>query len=187
MADAKILMHLVDRPDNAEHIADDVAVVKQIIAVSQLIARKLQSEKRYLARLEGRHRLNNAPVMLDMIVTVKERIVPALRRHAYINLCPHTAEDEAALKGKVLIYFANPRVGQKGSDVSARDSTRKIVAASRQLEALQSILSSLGVSPLGTAEQQPIQNNRVNTAYWTPKNTIVRDVLNEIGNQHRHP
>ena len=76
--------------------------------------------------------------------------------------------------------------GQKGSDVSARDSTRKIVAASRQLEALQSILRALGVSPISSSEQPPIQNNRVNTAHWTPKNTIVRDVLNEIGNQHRH-
>ena len=53
MADARILMHMVDRPDIAEVVADDVAVVKQIIAVSQLVARKLQSEKRYLARLEG--------------------------------------------------------------------------------------------------------------------------------------
>ena len=53
MADARILMHMVDRPDIAEVVADDIAVVKQIIAVSQLVARKLQSEKRYLARLEG--------------------------------------------------------------------------------------------------------------------------------------
>ena len=53
MADARILMHMTDRPDIAELIADDVAVVKQILAVSQLVARKLQSEKRYLARLEG--------------------------------------------------------------------------------------------------------------------------------------
>ena len=53
MADARILMHMVDRPDIAELVADDIAVVKQIIAVSQLVARKLQSEKRYLARLEG--------------------------------------------------------------------------------------------------------------------------------------
>lgn len=77
--------------------------------------------------------------------------------------------------------------GQKGSDVSARDSTRKIVAASRQLEALQSILKALGVPHINpNVEHPPIQNNRVNKAYWTPKNTIVRDVLNEIGNQHRH-
>ena len=76
--------------------------------------------------------------------------------------------------------------GQKGSDVSARESTRKIVAASRQLEALQSILNALGVAPASSTQQPPIQNNRVNEAYWTPKNTIVRDVLNEIGNQHRH-
>ena len=77
--------------------------------------------------------------------------------------------------------------GQKGSDVSARESTRKIVAASRQLEALHSILQALDVPLLSTGSiQTPMKNNRVNKAYWTPKNTIVRDVLNEIGNQHRH-
>ena len=53
MADARILMYMTERPEIAELVADDIAVVKQIIAVSQLVARKLQSEKRYLARLEG--------------------------------------------------------------------------------------------------------------------------------------
>lgn len=74
--------------------------------------------------------------------------------------------------------------GQKGSDVSAREATRKIVAASRQLNALHSILDTLG-QPMHNDSflQTPMRNNKVNKAYWTPKNTIVRDVLNEIGNQ----
>lgn len=54
MADARILTTMVSEPEVAELVADDIAVVKQILAVSQLVARKLQSEKRYLARLEGR-------------------------------------------------------------------------------------------------------------------------------------
>ena len=54
MADAKILLQLVDKPWIAAQIADDVAVVKQIGSVSQLVTRRLQSERRYLARLEGK-------------------------------------------------------------------------------------------------------------------------------------
>lgn len=53
MSDARILIQLVSESLSAEHIADDVAVVKQIASVSQLVTRRLQSEQRYLARLEG--------------------------------------------------------------------------------------------------------------------------------------
>lgn len=53
MADARILLLMVGRPHIAAAIADDIAVVRQIAAVAQLVTRKLQSEKRYLARLEG--------------------------------------------------------------------------------------------------------------------------------------
>lgn len=53
MADARILMLLLRRPALAARFAEDSAVVRQTAAVSQLVARKLQNERKYLARLEG--------------------------------------------------------------------------------------------------------------------------------------
>ena len=53
MADARVLMLMVGRPDIAAIVAEDAAVTRQLLSVAQLVDRKLQNEKRYLARLEG--------------------------------------------------------------------------------------------------------------------------------------
>lgn len=68
--------------------------------------------------------------------------------------------------------------GQKGSDRSAKEATRKVVAATRQLAALEAVLNALGARiPLGK-EDAAVGREGVKCI---GKNTIVRDVLNEIG------
>ncbi len=76
--------------------------------------------------------------------------------------------------------------GQKGSDVSAKEATRKIVSASRQLQALQALLTAVGAPVLSGKEDSPQRGGPKSArASWVPRNTVVRDALNEIGNQAR--
>jgi len=76
--------------------------------------------------------------------------------------------------------------GQKGSDASAKEATRKIVSASRQLQVLQAILTTVGVPILSGKEESPQKGGAKSArASWVPRNTVVRDALNEIGNQAR--
>lgn len=67
--------------------------------------------------------------------------------------------------------------GEKGSDVSAREATRKMVAARRQLLGLHQVLTALpGVAPakeLAAAAAEAADGLRAHA----PRNTIVRSVL----------
>jgi len=84
--------------------------------------------------------------------------------------------------------------GQKGSDVSAREATRKLVAATKQMHALHAILQDVHASEFGPQNaseatdkklQSSDQNARSAAAAagpWAAKNTIVRDVLHELTN-----
>lgn len=77
--------------------------------------------------------------------------------------------------------------GQKGSDVSAREATKKLVAATKQIHALQAVLQDIHVvSPDAVAKLQAPDENAKSVAAeagpWAAKNTIVRDVLNELTN-----
>jgi hypothetical protein len=70
--------------------------------------------------------------------------------------------------------------------VSAKEATRKIVSASRQLQALQAILTAVGAPVLSGKEESPQRGGGKSVrASWVPRNTVVRDALNEIGNQAR--
>ena len=74
--------------------------------------------------------------------------------------------------------------GQKGSDASAKEATRKIVAATRQLQYLHAILAAVGMPvPSGKEESPPRGGAKSSRTSWVPRNTLVRDALNEIGNQ----
>ena len=83
---------------------------------------------------------------------------------------------------KILLF-----AGQKGSDVSAREATKKLVAATKQMHALQAVLQDIhGVT---AAMSQKLQASDENAKFeaaeagpWAAKNTIVRDVLNELTN-----
>ena len=67
--------------------------------------------------------------------------------------------------------------------MSAREATRKIVSATRQLQVLHKVLSNVGApAPNGGADESPLRS-KADRASWAPRNTIVRDALNEIGNQ----
>ncbi len=84
--------------------------------------------------------------------------------------------------------------GQKGSDVSAREATRKLVAATKQMHALHAILqdvhdSELGPHHVSEATDKKLQSSDENARSaaaaagpWAAKNTIVRDVLHELTN-----
>ena len=68
--------------------------------------------------------------------------------------------------------------------MSAREATRKIVSATRQLQVLHKILSNVGApAPSGGAADESPLRAKTDRASWAPRNTIVRDALNEIGNQ----
>ena len=86
--------------------------------------------------------------------------------------------------------------GQKGSDVSAREATRKLVAATKQMHALQAVLEdvhglvALGSEHTGAATERKLQGAEENArsaepGSWAAKNTIVRDVLNELTNAQK--
>ncbi|BDA47247.1 probable abnormal spindle-like microcephaly-associated protein homolog [Coccomyxa sp. Obi] len=72
--------------------------------------------------------------------------------------------------------YLNRLEGEKGSDVSAREATRKMVAARRQLVSLHQILSAVpGIAPsreLAVAAAEAHEG-----LAHAPRNTIVRDVL----------
>lgn len=54
MAVAEVLRNLVRRPELTAGMISDRASIKQIAAVSQILSRKVDNERKYLARLEGR-------------------------------------------------------------------------------------------------------------------------------------
>ena len=54
MANARVLLRLVRDPASAERVGAQQGPVKQATAVSQVLARKVESERKYLARLEGK-------------------------------------------------------------------------------------------------------------------------------------
>ena len=84
--------------------------------------------------------------------------------------------------------------GQKGSDVSAREATRKLVAATKQMHALHAILQDVHASEFGQqnasdATDKKLQSSDENARSaaaaagpWAAKNTIVKDVLHELTN-----
>lgn len=84
--------------------------------------------------------------------------------------------------------------GQKGSDVSAREATRKLVAATKQMHALHAILQDVHASEFrpqnaSEATDEKVQSSDENARSaaaaagpWAAKNTIVRDVLHELTN-----
>lgn len=79
------------------------------------------------------------------------------------------------------IYLAKLE-SQKGSDVSARQATRALVAVSNQLAALGRVLRTIGASDvdevLGGAERR----TSLEIPVVRGKNTIVRSVLAELTN-----
>ena len=84
--------------------------------------------------------------------------------------------------------------GQKGSDVSAREATKKLVAAAKQMHALQAVLQDVHASVScsdGTSgafdgkapnADESVRSAAAEAGPWAAKNTIVRDVLNELTN-----
>jgi hypothetical protein len=69
--------------------------------------------------------------------------------------------------------------GAKGSDVSAREATRKMVAARRQLVSLHRILTAIpGAVP--SKELSAAAAEAHEGLAHAPRNTIVRDVLKNL-------
>lgn len=59
-----------------------------------------------------------------------------------------------------------------------------MVATCRQLAILESVMAPLGVHSAPAKEEATLAH-RPEGASWVAKNTLVRDVLNEIGNRER--
>ena len=70
--------------------------------------------------------------------------------------------------------------GQKGSDVSAREATVKLIAVTQQHRALTDLLSSLGVRA-GTSKAVLPPDS---TGKLLGRNMIVRSALAELSNTH---
>ena len=87
--------------------------------------------------------------------------------------------------------------GQKGSDVSAREATKKLVSATKQMHALQAVLQDILGAKQATAQHQQHLDPRQQSSDesgsamaeqagpWAAKNTIVKDVLRELTNASR--
>ena len=92
--------------------------------------------------------------------------------------------------------------GEKGSDASAREAARRLLALQRQLSALTLLMDTLNVTPVpaphiggGTAQDRAPQPSRVQAgsprtiaikhAAWAPLNTVVRGVFKELQNINR--
>ncbi|KAA6419435.1 MAG: abnormal spindle-like microcephaly-associated protein [Trebouxia sp. A1-2] len=131
-----VVDRLVAVPQQAVLIGHMTPAVKQMEAVAQILLRKVDTESKYLARLEG----------------------------------------------------------QKGSDVSAREATRKLVAATKQMHALHAILQDVHASEVGPQKASEATDKKLQSSDedarsaaaaagpWAAKNTIVRDVLHELTN-----
>ncbi len=70
------------------------------------------------------------------------------------------------------------RAGQKGSDASAREATRKLVAARRQLGALAPLLARLRLP--APADPAAAPGGAWGGADERPRNTLVRDMLRQL-------
>ena len=93
--------------------------------------------------------------------------------------------------------FIRYLTGQKGSDVSAREATKKLVSATKQMHALQAVLQDIHGASMVTAQQQQHLEPRMQSSDengsamaeqagpWAAKNTIVKDVLRELTNATR--
>ena len=53
MSAARVLVYLTQSRKTLESVAANAAAVKQMAAVFQILFRKLENERKYLARLEG--------------------------------------------------------------------------------------------------------------------------------------
>ena len=53
MSAARVLVYLTQSRKTLASVAANVAAVKQMAAVFQILSRKLENERKYLARLEG--------------------------------------------------------------------------------------------------------------------------------------
>ena len=70
--------------------------------------------------------------------------------------------------------------GEKGSDASAREATRKLVTARRQLAVLAPLLARLGLpAPPDPTLTLTLAGGR-RGADEQPRNTIVRDMLRQL-------
>lgn len=101
-------------------------------------------------------------------------------------VCPkHRSAGTTGIAATPFLFYVV--AGQKGSDVSAREATKKLVAATKQMHALQAVLQDIHVvSPDAVTKLQASDENAKSVAAeagpWAAKNTIVRDVLNELTN-----
>ena len=70
------------------------------------------------------------------------------------------------------------RAGQKGSDASAKEATRKLVAARKQLLKLHQVLSAFGSVP--SRELQLAADSAADGLRQAPRNMIVRNTLKTL-------
>ena len=84
-------------------------------------------------------------------------------------------ETEHALGPEV---HATPNAGQKGSDTSAREATRKLVAARKQLLKLHQVLLAFGSVP--ARELQLAADSAADGLKQAPRNMIVRNTLRTL-------
>lgn len=77
-----------------------------------------------------------------------------------------------------LEVHAMANAGQKGSDASAREATRKLVAARKQLLKLHQVLLAYGTVP--SRELQLAADSAADGLRQAPRNMIVRNTLRTL-------
>lgn len=82
----------------------------------------------------------------------------------------------------IAIFFVS-RTGQKGSDVSAKETTKRVVMVTKQLAALKGAMDDLGVEPIQNEQNPPRGEDPVaasQSSLHTFQNTLVREALQDL-------
>lgn len=197
-----VVDRLVAVPQQAVLIGHMTPAVKQMEAVAQILLRKVDTESKYLARLEGKAGTNRC--------TWDAKNSGHLRIHSgnpqtssgsamyapvtHTATCHRYRVQQLYPCMNLQKQLDSVATGQKGSDVSAREATRKLVAATKQMHALHAILQDVHASEVGPQKASEATDKKLQSSDedarsaaaaagpWAAKNTIVRDVLHELTN-----
>ncbi len=200
LAVVTVVDRLVVVPEQAVLIGHMTPAVKQMEAVAQILLRKVDTESKYLARLEGKASTNRCMwdvkthTLYAYTQAIHKRLLQCMLLSLLLLTCHGYRLQQLYSCMNWQKQLESVATGQKGSDVSAREATRKLVAATKQMHALNAILQDVHASEVGPqhaseATDRKLQSsdeNAISAAAaagpWAAKNTIVRDVLHELTN-----
>jgi hypothetical protein len=122
---------------NALQVARMPGVLKQWEGVAQIISRRMDMERKYLHRLEGEPSSQNSDAQQ----------MKTYQTNPCMLACP-------------CLILIDCNAGQKGSDVSAKEATRKLLAATKQLDSLSGLITQVTTEAEAHGIEVRIQQQR---------------------------